>query len=100
MTAAVGQTPALSDQGREVLRPIAYRHTNQRLADRLCISAKSVETYKARLMQELRLAGQAVLVRSTLQQGLLKETDNHSFRILDVGFRISKCSGDRSSQFT
>ncbi len=65
--------PALSDREREVLRLIAHGHTNQQVADRLCISVKSVETYKARLMEKLGLKGRAELVRYALQHGLLKD---------------------------
>lgn len=72
---AVGETPALSDREREVLRLIAHGHTNQEVADRLCISVKSVETYKARLMEKLGLKGRAELVRYALQHGLLKDTE-------------------------
>jgi len=69
------ETPPLSDRERDVLRLIAHGHTNQQVADRLCISVKSVETYKARLMEKLGLRGRAELVRYALQHGLLKETD-------------------------
>ena len=68
-----GDTPPLSDRERDVLRLIAHGHTNQQVADRLCISVKSVETYKARLMEKLSLKGRAELVRYALQHGLLKE---------------------------
>jgi len=65
----------LSDREREVLRLLAYGHTNQQVADRLRIGVKSVETYKARLMEKLGLKGRAELVRYALQYGILKETD-------------------------
>ncbi len=70
-----GKTPPLSDRERDVLKLIAHGHTNQQVADRLCISVKSVETYKARLMEKLSLKGRAELVRYALQHGLLKGTD-------------------------
>jgi two-component system response regulator NreC len=73
--AASGEPPALSDREREVLRLLAHGHTNLQVADRLCIGVKSVETYKARLMEKLGLKGRAELVRYALQHGLLKETD-------------------------
>ncbi len=69
------ETPALSDREREVLRLLARGHTNQQVADRLCVSVKSVETYKARLMEKLGLKGRAELVRYALQHGFLKEAD-------------------------
>ena len=67
------ETP-LSDREREVLQLLAHGHTNQQVADRLCIGVKSVETYKARLMEKLGLKGRAELVRYALQHGLLKDT--------------------------
>jgi two-component system response regulator NreC len=45
------------------------------VADHLCIGVKSVETYKARLMDKLGLKGRAELVRYALTHGLLKDTD-------------------------
>ena len=67
--------PMLSDREREVLHLLARGHTNQQVADRLCIGVKSVETYKARLMEKLGLKGRAELVRYALTHGLLKDTD-------------------------
>jgi two-component system response regulator NreC len=69
------EAPALSEREREVLRLLAHGHTNQQVADRLCIGVKSVETYKSRLMEKLGLKGRAELVRYALTHGLLKETD-------------------------
>ena len=69
------EIPTLSDREREVLQLLARGHTNQQVADRLCIGVKSVETYKARLMDKLGLKGRAELVRYALTHGLLKDTD-------------------------
>jgi two-component system response regulator NreC len=69
------EIPVLSEREREVLHLLARGHTNQQVADRLCISVKSVETYKARLMEKLGLKGRAELVRYALTHGLLKDGD-------------------------
>ena len=69
------ENPTLSEREREVLNLVARGHTNQQVADRLCIGVKSVETYKARLMEKLGLKGRAELVRYALTHGLLKDTD-------------------------
>lgn len=69
------EIPALSEREREVLHLLARGHTNQQVADHLCIGVKSVETYKARLMDKLGLKGRAELVRYALTHGLLKDTD-------------------------
>jgi two-component system response regulator NreC len=58
-----------------VLQLIALGYTNQQAADRLCLSVKTVETYKARLMTKLDLTGRAALVRYALQRGLLEERE-------------------------
>ncbi len=72
----VSDGPAiLSDREREVLRLLAHGHTNQQVAHRLCIGVKSVESYKARLMEKLGLRGRAELVRYALQHGFLKDTE-------------------------
>jgi two-component system, NarL family, response regulator NreC len=62
---------ALSDREREVLRLVAQGHTNQHVADRLSLSIKTVETYRARLMTKLGLKTRADLVRYALSAGLL-----------------------------
>ena len=62
---------ALSDREREVLRLIALGHSNKEIAEMLYLSVKTVETYKARVMQKLELKGRAALVRFALTQGLL-----------------------------
>jgi two-component system response regulator NreC len=65
----------LSAREEDVLRLLARGHTNQQIADRLCIGVKSVETYKARLMEKLGLKGRAELVRYALTHGFLKDTE-------------------------
>lgn len=69
------EIPTLSEREREVLHLLARGHTNQQVADHLCIGVKSVETYKARLMDKLGLKGRAELVRYALTHGLLKDAD-------------------------
>ncbi len=61
----------LSEREQEVLRLIAMGYTNQQIADKLFLSVKTVETYKARLMEKLGLRGRAELVRYAVSQGLL-----------------------------
>ena len=61
----------LSSREREVLRLLAIGHSNQEIADKLYLSVKTVETYKARLKEKLGLKGRAELVRYAIQRGLL-----------------------------
>jgi DNA-binding NarL/FixJ family response regulator len=63
----------LSDREREVLRLVAQGHTNQQIAERLSLSVKTVETYRARLMTKLGLRTRADLVRYALSVGLLSQ---------------------------
>lgn len=62
----------LSDREREVLRLLALGHTNQEIAKQLYISVRTAETHRAHIMQKLRLASRAELVRYALAQGLLE----------------------------
>lgn len=62
---------ALSDREQQVLRLVALGHTNQEIADRLALSVKTVETYRARGMEKLALRSRAALVRFALARGLL-----------------------------
>ncbi|MFN3928186.1 MAG: response regulator transcription factor, partial [Thermoflexus sp.] len=61
------------EREQQVLRLVAVGHTNQEIADRLGLSVKTVETYRARGMEKLGLRTRAQLVRYMIQKGLLKE---------------------------
>lgn len=63
----------LSQRELEVLQLIALGHSNKEIAAMLQLSVKTVETYKARLMEKLDLRSRAALVRFALQHGLLDE---------------------------
>jgi DNA-binding NarL/FixJ family response regulator len=68
----VGPTPTalLSQREREVLELVAQGYTNQQIADHLGLSVKTVETYRARLVEKLGLQSRAELVRYALDSGL------------------------------
>jgi two-component system, NarL family, response regulator NreC len=70
--AAVEADP-LSEREREVLRLLALGHTNQEIAEELYISVRTAESHRAHIMQKLRLATRAELVRYALSHGLLTE---------------------------
>jgi two-component system response regulator NreC len=63
----------LSEREREVLRLLALGHTNQEIAKMLYISVRTAESHRAHIMQKLRLATRAELVRYALVHGLLEE---------------------------
>jgi two-component system response regulator NreC len=62
----------LSEREREVLRYLALGHTNQDIADMLHVSVKTVETYKARLMEKLEMRKRADLVRYAMDHGIIE----------------------------
>ncbi len=68
---AGGPALPLSRREREVLEFVAHGFTNQQIARRLGLSVKSVESYRARLMEKLNLKSRAELVRYALEKGLL-----------------------------
>lgn len=61
----------LSRREITVLEMVAQGHTNQEIATRLALSVKTVETYRARVMDKLGLRNRAELVRFAIEQGLL-----------------------------
>lgn len=63
----------LSQREREVLQLVAQGYTNKQVADKLFLSVKTVESYKARVMGKLSLHSRVELVRYALQQGLLTD---------------------------
>ncbi len=62
----------LSDREQEVLQLVALGHTSKEIADQLTLSAKTVDTYRARGMEKLGLHTRAALVRFALANGLLE----------------------------
>lgn len=62
----------LSEREREVLRLLAFGHTNQEIAKQLFISVRTAETHRAHVMQKLRLTTRAELVRYAIGAGLLE----------------------------
>jgi two-component system response regulator NreC len=63
----------LSPREQEVLRLVALGYTNQQIADDLFLSVKTVETYRARVMDKLDLKSRSSLVRYALRHGLLDD---------------------------
>jgi len=61
----------LSEREAEVFQLVALGYRNSEIAEMLHLSVKTVETYKARLMQKLGLRSRAALVRYALELGIL-----------------------------
>ena len=73
-----GPISLLSKRELDVLGLIALGHSNKEIAALLQLSVKTVETYKARVMEKLNLRSRASLVRFALQHGLLDEAKTES----------------------
>jgi two-component system response regulator NreC len=61
----------LSQREREVLVLLAQGYTHRQVAEKIHVSVKSVETYRWRLAQKLKLHSRAELVRYAHESGLL-----------------------------
>jgi DNA-binding NarL/FixJ family response regulator len=61
----------LTGREREVLQLIASGLTNKKIADKLSISVKTVETHRTRILQKLDVHTTADLVRYAIKTGLL-----------------------------
>lgn len=64
---------SLSEREQEVLKMVALGHTSAEIADQLSLSAKTVETYRARGMEKLGMRTRAALVKFVLQEGVMKK---------------------------
>lgn len=64
---------SLSEREQEVLKLVSFGHTSAEIAEQLSLSAKTVETYRARGMEKLGLRTRAALVSFALQNGLIKD---------------------------
>lgn len=69
--AAATPLESLSQREHEVLKLVAEGYTNQTIADKLFLSVKTVESYRARLMSKLGLRSRADLTRFALDVGIL-----------------------------
>ncbi len=66
-----GPLDALSPREREILQLVAEGRTSQEIGERLSISPKTVDTYRSRLMQKIRVDDLAGLVKFAIQHGVI-----------------------------
>ena len=66
----------LSTRERQVLQLTAEGYSSREIGEKLHISHKSVETYRARVMEKLNISDRPALVRYALRKGLLNEADD------------------------
>lgn len=62
----------LSEREAEVLRLIAQGHGSKEIATKLAVSARTIETYKTRAMEKLKLKNRADIVRYAMHRGWLQ----------------------------
>ena len=60
----------LTFRERQVLQMVAEGMTSRQIADSLCVSPKTVETHRTRLMKKLNLTSLADLVKHAIREGL------------------------------
>jgi DNA-binding NarL/FixJ family response regulator len=65
--------PAISDREGEVMRLLAWGHSNKEIAAKLDVSVKTIEVHKANAMRKLGLRGRIDIVRFALLQGWLQD---------------------------
>jgi len=61
----------LTSREREVLQLIAEGYSNQRIADDLFISVKTVEAHKAHIMSKLHAQNRTDLIRYAIRKGIV-----------------------------
>ncbi|MBZ0291649.1 MAG: FAD-dependent oxidoreductase [Anaerolineae bacterium] len=70
------RTEELSEREYDVLVQTVQGYSSREIGERLLISAKTVDTYRQRLMQKLGLKHRADLVQYALRHGLLESPDD------------------------
>jgi DNA-binding NarL/FixJ family response regulator len=64
--------PKLTRREKEVLTAISKELTTQEIADKLCISIKTVETHRMNLINKLGARNSVGLIKNAIEKGLLK----------------------------
>ena len=70
---ALSPVESLSDRELQVLRRLAKGNTNQEIADSLHLSVKTIDTYRARLLEKLNLRNNSELTLFAVQHGLIEK---------------------------
>ncbi|PMS17211.1 DNA-binding response regulator [Trinickia dabaoshanensis] len=66
----------LSDREFDVFRRIASGQTISEIANELCVSAKTVSTYKTRILEKMQMPHEAALVRYAIQHKLFEDSED------------------------
>ena len=62
----------LTEREEQTLRLVAMGYGNKEIADKMCLSVKTVEAYKAKIMEKLQLKTRPELVRYAMKKGMLE----------------------------
>ncbi|RKP53716.1 response regulator transcription factor [Pararobbsia silviterrae] len=65
----------LSDREFDVFRRIVAGQTITEIAQSLCVSAKTVSTYKTRILEKMQIPHEAALVRYAIKHNVFEESD-------------------------
>jgi two-component system, NarL family, response regulator NreC len=61
----------LTEREQEILVLVAKGYANKEIAEKLCVSVKTIETHKTKIMEKLQLKTRPELVRYAMKKGLL-----------------------------
>jgi two-component system response regulator NreC len=64
---------SLTEREKEILKLIGEGHTNQEIAQRLCLSVNTVQTHRTHIMDKLNLHNRTALLRFAVRAGLLEK---------------------------
>jgi len=74
----------LSDREFEVFRRLCVGQSINEIGDALCVSAKTVSTYKARILEKMHMPHEAALVRYAVRHRLLDDDSDDSEESRDI----------------
>lgn len=64
----------LSQREMQVLLMLTQGMSNQHISDKLCLSPKTVSTYRSRLLEKLNVSNDVELIRFAMKEGLIEQT--------------------------
>ena len=72
-------TIPLSPREQEVLHLYARGFSLKEIGEQLCLSVKTVDTYKSRIMEKLSISKKSELIAYAISQGLLEPSPHKQF---------------------
>ena len=71
--AAESPFDSLSQREMQILLMITQGHKSQAISEKLCLSPKTISTYKSRLQEKLNVKNDVELIRLAIQHGMLEK---------------------------